>query len=100
MLDLNMLLRHHYVYVVNDMVSTLFQVMHLPHNGRIFTIDYLESDNYHPNSTFVQTTHLYVPSVHVDSTPPWVNYVASYSRCSIDSEHEPVQSCLPSQNMV
>jgi hypothetical protein len=78
LLDFNMLLRRDYVYDINAMVSTLFWVMHFPHYGSIFTIDHLASDNHHPSSVLVQNTPLYVPSVHVDSTPPWVNYVASY----------------------
>jgi hypothetical protein len=48
----------------------------------------------------VQTTPLYVPSVRVDSTLPRVNYVASYPRCSISSEREPLQSCFPSRDLV
>jgi hypothetical protein len=38
-LDFNMLLEHDYVYAMNDVVSTLFRVMHFHHNGRIVTID-------------------------------------------------------------
>jgi hypothetical protein len=94
-LDFNMLLGHDYVYAMNVVVSTLFQVMHFPHNGSIFTIDQLAFDNHHPNSTFFQATPLHVPSVCVDSTPPRVNYVASYPRCSIASEQEPMNSCFP-----
>jgi hypothetical protein len=54
--------------------------MHFPHNGSIVTIDQMASDNHHPNSVLVQAAPLYVPSVHVDSTMPWVNYMASYPR--------------------
>jgi hypothetical protein len=53
LLDFNMLLGHDYVYVMNVVVSTLFRVMHFPHNGSIVTIDQLASDNQHPNSTLV-----------------------------------------------
>jgi hypothetical protein len=98
-LDFNMLLGRDYVYAMNVVVSTLFWVMHFPHNGSIVTINQLASDNHHPNSTLVQTSPLYVPSVRVDSTLPWVNYVVSYPRCSIASEQEPVQSCFPSQDL-
>jgi hypothetical protein len=86
----NMLLGHDYVYAMNVVVYTLFRVMYFPHNGSIVTIDQLASDNQHPNSVLVQTTPLYVPSVYVDSTPPWVNYVASYPWSSIASKKEPV----------
>jgi hypothetical protein len=47
-----------------------------------------------------QATPLYVPSVRVDSTPPRVNYVSSYPRCSISSKKEPVKSCFPSRDLV
>jgi hypothetical protein len=85
-LDFNMLLEHDYVYSMNVVVSTLFRVMHFPHNGSIVTIDQLAFDNHHPNLALFQTTPLYVPSVCVDSTPPRVNYVASYPWCSIAYE--------------
>jgi hypothetical protein len=55
-----------------------------------FTIENLSFDNHHPKSVLVRVAPLYVPSVCVDSTPPRVNYVASYPRCSIASEQEPV----------
>jgi hypothetical protein len=100
LLDFNMLLGRDYVYAMNAMVSMIFWVMHFPHNGRIVTIDQLASDNHHPNLTLFQTTPLYVPSIRVDSTPPRVNYVASYPRCSIASEKEPMQSCFPSRYLV
>ena len=74
--------------------------MNFHHNGSIVIIDQLEFDNHHPNSHLFQDTTLYVPSVHVDSTPPQVNYVASYPQCSISSEKEPMNSCYPSQDLV
>jgi hypothetical protein len=51
LLDFNMLLGCDYVYAMNFVVSTLFRVMHFPHNGSIVTDDQLASDNHHPNST-------------------------------------------------
>jgi hypothetical protein len=78
-LDFNMPLGRDYVYVMNIVVSTLFWVMHFPHNGSIVTIDQLKYDNNHPNSMLVHTAPLYVPSVRVDSTLPRVNYVVFYS---------------------
>jgi hypothetical protein len=85
-----MLLRCDYVYAMNVVVSTLFRVIHFPHNGIIVNINQLASYNHHPNLALVQNTPLYVPSIRVDSILPWVNYVASYPRCSISSEKEPV----------
>ena len=37
-LDFNLLLGCDYVYAMKDVVSTLFRVMHLPHDGKIVTI--------------------------------------------------------------
>ena len=82
-LDFNMILGNDYVYSMNVVVSMLFRVMHFPHNGSIVIIDQLEYDSHHPNLVLFQNTPLHVPSVCVDSTPPQVNYVASYPRCSI-----------------
>jgi hypothetical protein len=59
----------------------------------------LAYDNHHPNSALFQASPLYVPSVHVDSTLPRVNYVASYPRRSISSKQELVQSCFSSQDL-
>jgi hypothetical protein len=98
-LDFNMLLGRDYVYAMNVVVSTLFRVMHFPHNGSIVTIDQLTYDNHRPYSALVQAAPLCVPSVRVDSTPPRVNYVASYPQCSIASDQEPVQSCFPSRDL-
>jgi hypothetical protein len=74
----NMLLEHDYVYAMNVVMYMLFWVMNFHHNGSIVTIDQLEYDNHHPNSTLFQNSPLYVPSVCVESTPLRVNYVASY----------------------
>ena len=38
-LDFNLLLGRDYVYAMNDIVSTLFRVVHFPHDGKIVTID-------------------------------------------------------------
>ena len=52
-LDFNLLLGHDYVYVMKDVVSTLFRVMHFPHDGNIVTIDQL---------SFVTPDHCMNPS--------------------------------------
>ena len=62
-LDFNFLLGHDYVYAMNVVVSTLFRVMHFPHNGSIATIDKLSFDNLHPSSTLPHFSPLCVPSV-------------------------------------
>jgi len=38
-LDFNLLLGQDYVYAMKAVVSSLFRVMHFPHNGNIVTID-------------------------------------------------------------
>ena len=40
-LDFNLLLGHDYVYYMKAVVSTLFRVMHFPHDGNIVTVDQL-----------------------------------------------------------
>jgi len=40
-MDLNILLGHDFIYAMNFVVSSLFQVMIFPHEGHIITIDYL-----------------------------------------------------------
>jgi hypothetical protein len=67
-LDFNMLLECDYVYAMNDVVSTLFRVMHFPHNESIVIVDQLAYDNHHPNLDLFQDPPLYVPSVSVEST--------------------------------
>jgi hypothetical protein len=56
-LDFNFLLRWDYVYAMKIVLSTLFRVVHLPHDGNIMTLEqlsffspdhFLTSD--HPNS--------------------------------------------------
>jgi hypothetical protein len=85
-----MLLGHDYVYAMKILASTLFRMIQFPYEEIFFTIDDLSSDNHHPNSTLSQVTPLYVPSIHVDSSPPWVNYMVSCIRCSIASRKEPL----------
>ena len=55
-----MLLGCDYVYAMNAIVSTLFWVMHFPHNGSIVTIEQLAYDNHHPNSMLVKDAPLYI----------------------------------------
>ena len=38
-LDFNLFLRRDYVYTMKSILSTLFRVMHFPHDGNIVTID-------------------------------------------------------------
>ena len=52
-LDFNLLLGRDYVYVMKIVVSTLFRVMHFPHDGKIVTIYQL---------SFVTPDHRIIPS--------------------------------------
>ena len=52
-LDFNLLLGRDYVYAMKAVVSTLFRVMHFPHDGNIVTIDQL---------SFVTLDHRITPS--------------------------------------
>ena len=58
-------------------VSTLFQVMCFPHEGRILTVDQLSFPS--PNMASSQPSSLNGPFVPMVSSPPWANYVATYS---------------------
>ena len=60
-------------------------------------LDFLDPS---PASTRDQVCPLLIPSVLIDTTPPWVSYVASYPLHSISTEEQPLCSCLPSQDSV
>jgi len=81
-------------------VSTLFRVMHFPHNGNIVTIDQLSFDNPYACKNPNHSIPLCLLIVQVVSTPPWVNYVASYPMCSISNEKEPLFSCSSSLDSI
>lgn len=89
-LDFNLVLGCHYVYNMGALVSSLFRVMCFPHEGRIMTIDQLSfiSTNLTPN----QPNFLNGPYMQVVSSPPQINYVATYS-CS---HHLMIQSVMQS----
>jgi len=101
LLQFNILLQCDYVYaMINVVVSTLFQMMCFPHNRRIVTIDQLSSNNQHPSSQLYRDIPSYVPTIRVDTTLPWVNYVASYPKCSFSSETYHFHSFSTSWDMV
>ena len=66
--DFNLLLGRDYVYAMKAVVSTLFRVMHFPHDGKIVTIDQLSfvTPDHHitpSNQTALNVQHvLVVPS--------------------------------------
>ena len=99
-LEFNMLLGRDYVYVMQDVVSTLFRVMYFNHGKEIVTINQLDFLDLSPGPTINQVFPLLIPSVSIDSTPPWVSYVASYPSCSTATEKKPLYLCLPSQDSV
>ena len=69
-LDFNLLLGHDYVYAMKAVVSTLFRVMHFPHDGKIVTIDQL---------SFVKADHHMTPSHQNSLNVPHVLVVPSPS---------------------
>ena len=69
-LDFNLLLGHDYFYAMKVVVSTLFRVIHFPHDGKIVTIDQL---------SFVTLDHLITPSNHIALNVPHVLVIPSLS---------------------
>jgi hypothetical protein len=96
-LDFNFLLGWDYVYAMKVVMSTLFRVMHFPHNGNIVTIDQLSFIG--PDLTAKHPTPLNVPYMQVVSHPPQVNYVASCPMHSTLNEKEPLSVCSPSLDL-
>ena len=76
-LDFNLLLGCDHVYVMATLISSLFRVMCFLHQGRIMTID--QPSFIGPNWTPNQPTSLNVYYMKVVSSPPQINYVATYS---------------------
>jgi len=84
-LDFNLLLRHDYVYVMGDHVSSLFHVVCFLHEGLIVTIDQMSFISHwattlpplSPIGSYLQE----VPS------PPQVNYVATHSISTSADDH-------------
>lgn len=97
-LDFNMLLGRDYIYAMKAIVSTLFRVMHFPHDINIVTIDQFSFTN---NCTkFAHPISLSVPNVQAVSPSPQVYYVATRPIQSIANENEPLLSCLPFVDLV
>ena len=75
-LDFNFLLGRDYTYAMGALVSSLFRVVCFPHEGRIVTVDQLSF--FGPDMAAGPPSSLpgfYPPIV---STPPQVNYMATY----------------------
>ena len=68
-LDINLLLGHDYVYAMKDVVSTLFRVMHFPHDGKIVIIDQLSFVTPNHHIAPINQTALNVPHVLVVPSP-------------------------------
>ena len=67
-LDFNLLLGRDYVYAMKFVVSTLFQVMYFPHDGKIMTVNQL---------SFVKPDHRMTPSHNTSLNVPHVLVVPS-----------------------
>ena len=68
-LDFNLLLGQDYFYTMKVVVSTLFRVMHFPHDGKIVTIDQLSFVKLDHRMTPSHQTSLNVPRVLVVPSP-------------------------------
>ena len=89
-LDVNFLLGHDYINAMKVVVSTLFRVMHFPHDGNMVTIDQLSFTN---NCTkFAHPISLSVPNIQAVSPLPQVYYVATHPIQSIANENGPLLS--------
>ena len=76
-LDFNLLLGHDYFYAMKVVVSTLFRVIHFPHDGKIVTIYQL---------SFIKPDHCMTPSHQTSLNIPHVLVVPSPSSImSLDS---------------
>ena len=71
-LDFNILLGRDYVYAMKDVVSTLFRVIHFPHDGKIVTIDQI---------SFVPLNHHITPSKKAALNVSYVIVAPSPSCC-------------------
>jgi hypothetical protein len=99
-LDFNLLLGWDYVYTMEVVVSTLFRVMHFPHDGSIVTIDQFLFISPDHCMTIDHLNSMNVPHIQVVSTPPQANYVALSPMPSIANEKEPLPICSSSFNLV
>lgn len=79
---------------MNVVVSTLFRVMCFSHDGRIVFIDQLSFVGHDFISN--HPTSLRIPSVQVVSSPPQVNYVATYPIHIPTNEDKPFIVCSTS----
>jgi hypothetical protein len=69
-LDFNFLLGQDYVYSMKVVVSTLFRVMHFPHDGSIVTIYQILFVSPDHCMTVDHTNYLNVPHIQVVSPLP------------------------------
>ena len=76
-LDYNLLLGCDYFYGMGAIVSTLFRVICFPHESGIVIVDQLSFPN--TNMAPSQPYSLNGPFVPMVSSPPWINYVATFS---------------------
>ena len=97
-LDFNFIIVHDYIYAMKVLMSTLFQVMHFPHDRNSVTIDQLSFTN--NCTTFAHPISLSVPNIQVFSPSPLVYYVANHPIKSVANENDPLLSCSPSKNLV
>jgi hypothetical protein len=90
-LEFNLLLGRDYVYAMKFDVSTLFLVIHFPHNGNIVTIDQISFVSIDMTTDHLNSMN--VLDMKVISLPPHVNYVVSCPMPSTTNEKEPLTIC-------
>ena len=90
-----------YVYDMNDVGYTLFQVIHFPNNGRIVVIDELAFIDPPHYSTLDKAFPLFVPSVLVNTANILIKYVdiqtlklllINHSMCEYHKTNQPHKS--------
>jgi len=75
---------------MKSIVSTLFRVIHFPHDGNIVTHDQISFVSPDHSLTIDHLTFLNVPYMQAVSPPPQVHYVASCPIPSIANEKDPL----------
>jgi hypothetical protein len=96
-LDFDLLLGRDYVYAMKAIVSTLFRVIYLSHDGRVVTIGQLSFIV--PNLIINPTTSLNSYYMQMVSPSPQVNYVVLSPMPSIVDEDEPFIVILVSYDL-
>jgi hypothetical protein len=96
-LDFDLILGRDYVYSMKAIVSTLFQMIFFPHDGRIVTTDQLSFVG--PELITNPTTSVNGYYMSTVSPPPQVNHVALSPMPSVANENDPLIVCSISNDL-